>query len=609
MSEGMPFKVRFLPDGKEILSFAPKTAFELSMEASVKLGSNCGGRGKCGQCRIIIKEPKGVSNVSKLEEQFLGPLKDKSYRLACQTIVNGDTNIFIPKETNECDFQIKKETKFKIKCLPCISTFELKIDSTCMDDLLSKEDILKKCLETRSKHAHLPIELLKKMPPLFEIKDNIVSAIIRRDGKILDFSKNKIEHAYGIAFDIGTTTVGAYLWEIKEGRFITSLGALNPQRSYGQDVISRISYSIESPEGLSILRNSILNTMNHMIERLCAKERISKDMIFEAVVVGNTVMHHIFLGLPLKDISVAPYRPVVAKGLDLPAVSLGLSLADTGYVILPPPKAGFLGPDTLAAVIGTGIHKKDKYVLLMDLGTNAEIVLGNKSKILCTSAAASPAFEAAHIGCGMAALPGAIERVQVGYKGKQLGIKTVGDQAPKGICGSGVISLLAGLLREGCLTKTGRLSNRLSKERLMETYKGLGYVLAQGKETATGSEIVITEKDIAELQVAKAAIRAGIQILWERLGLPTVEEIIITGAFGSSLEPDDLVEIGLIPPAITGKIRVIENAAGIGASMVLVNWRKRKEIFHVISQMEYIDLAQQHEFKDLFVEALAFGRY
>lgn len=585
----------------------PINILELCQSAQVFIPNHCGGKGRCGKCVVIVEDSKGISPVSDTERRLLGKDIEHGRRLACQAILSGDTVITI-KEEETSQFETPKLLTQGFKRASAISVIHLYCSEEQVKEVSSKEELLNRLINSSSKKFKLNwnLEALRSLPNLSDIVRTNLSVVLDECGNLIEVRSGTLKRLYGIAIDIGTTTVAGYLYELLKGQYIASYADLNPQRKYGVDVISRISYSLNNHNGSQILRSEIIGCINHIIEELCKRGSIEQGSVYMLSVVGNTVMHHILLGLPLVDLAMAPYRAVTTKAMRIPAKGLGIDISEGGQVFLLPLKAAYLGSDAVAAVLCSGLHKKKPLTLLVDLGTNAEIVLGNRDQLLSTSAAASPAFEAAHVRCGMPSFPGAIEKIRIKKGEGLIRFWTIGNAPPKGICGSGIVSALAEFLRHGFISTAGRFTNKVPKGLLRESTEGLEIVIAQDS-SHTSKEIVITEVDISQLQLAKAAISAGIKVLLKEFRGKEIEEVIITGAFGTSLEARDLKEIGLIPQGIGGKIKIMENAAGKGACMALLDIRKRKEAIEIANRLQYVDLSQDPDFYELFVGGLVLG--
>jgi uncharacterized 2Fe-2S/4Fe-4S cluster protein (DUF4445 family) len=407
--------------------------------------------------------------------------------------------------------------------------------------------------------------------------------------------------------DLGTTKVAGYLIDMKDGRTLVSKGIMNPQISFGEDIISRMTRVIETPdEGLKIQKLTV-GGINELIANLCAEVDAETEEIVEAVVVGNTAMHHLFLGLPVRQLALSPFVPAVSRALDVKANDLGLRIASGAYVHLLPNIAGFVGADHVAMLLATGAWQAEGPIVALDIGTNTEVSLVNEGKITAVSCASGPAFEGGHIKDGMRAATGAIERLRIADGSIQY--QTIDQALPIGICGSGILDALSQLFLTGVIDAGGRITEGHPRVR---TDKGQHEFVLVGEEERNGQPaITITQRDVRELQLAKAAIRTGIQVLLEANGVSEdkIKQIIIAGAFGTYIDVDSAVEIGMLPSLPLNRFRQVGNAAGMGAKLALVSLIKRAEAQSLASRIKYIELGTTPNFGQTFIQASYLGRY
>ncbi|MCJ7686615.1 MAG: ASKHA domain-containing protein, partial [Desulfobacteraceae bacterium] len=448
--------------------------------------------------------------------------------------------------------------------------------------------------------------VLRKLPHTLRSDRKGVTVAIRDKDEIIDLYPGRRDSLFGVAFDVGTTTVVAFLLDLITGNRLSVKSAMNPQIAMGDDVITRIGFCREKAGGLEKLRISIVECLNALIAEASAEARIDPDQIVEATVVGNTAMHHLFVGLDPHYLSMAPYPPVLQEGQDYKARDLGLKIGTSAYVHLLPLKAGFVGSDTIACILATGLHRSKIPTLLLDLGTNGEIVFGNRNRMLCCSTAAGPAFEGGHIRWGMRASAGAIERLKIDPETLEVRWETIHDQRPLGLCGSGIISAITEMIRAGIILGRGNFDKGLQTPRLRDGKDGREFVLVWASEAATKQDIVITQKDVAELQMAKSAVNAGATFLMEQFEGEEVERILLAGAFGNYVDPLDACTIDLFPGCLTAKIVGVGNAAGHGSCLALLDKNKRKEAERIATKMEYRELAATTRFKELFVSSMVF---
>jgi uncharacterized 2Fe-2S/4Fe-4S cluster protein (DUF4445 family) len=422
--------------------------------------------------------------------------------------------------------------------------------------------------------------------------------------------------AHGLAVDIGTTKLAAYLIDLETGLTLARAGAMNPQIAYGEDVISRIAFAGREEGGAKKLQSVLVDTLNNLLIGLCSESHVSPDSVLDAVLVGNTAMHHLFAGLPVEQLGHAPFSPAVTGPLNIPAMDLGLNLGPGSMAYLPPVIAGYVGADHIAMLLATGITSftdsrssqrlpanvgsRGKNIIALDIGTNTEIALVSNGKTTCCSCASGPAFEGAHIHEGMRAAPGAIERAR--WLDGRIIWQTIAGQPPVGICGSGILDVVAALLDGGLVKPTGALKTGV------EPGQTGGYVLVPASQTGVGRDLTVTRKDVHEIQLAKSAIRSGIEILLQEAGLTyaDLDEFIVAGAFGTYLDLRSAVRTGMFPPLPLDKFRQIGNAAGVGARQMLLSLDKRQEAEQLAGRIGYIELTSRPAFTPLFMEHLSF---
>ena len=406
--------------------------------------------------------------------------------------------------------------------------------------------------------------------------------------------------AHGLAVDIGTTKLATYLVNLETGQTVARAGSMNPQLVYGEDIISRIAYAGREPNGAKKLQSILIDTLNEMLAGLCAEAQVSPAAVKDAVLVGNTAMHHLFAGLPVEQLGRSPFSPAITTSVSLPASVLGLNLGPGALTYLPPVIAGYVGADHLAMLLATKSWKSSHNVLALDIGTNTEISLIAGGKVTCCSCASGPAFEGAHIHEGMRAAPGAIERARW-HEGKIIW-QTIADQPPVGICGSGILDVVSALLEGGFIKSTGVFQFNI------EPYRGNEWILVPAALTGVGRDLVVTRKDIHEIQLAKSAIRSGAEILLKeaRLTAADLDAFIVAGAFGTYLDLRSAVRIGMFPSLLFEKFHQVGNAAGVGAKQMLLSLKKRREAEQLAKRIDYIELTSRPDFTSLFMEHLAF---
>jgi uncharacterized 2Fe-2S/4Fe-4S cluster protein (DUF4445 family) len=400
--------------------------------------------------------------------------------------------------------------------------------------------------------------------------------------------------AYGLAVDIGTTKLAAYLVRLDTGETSAMAGAMNPQIAYGEDIISRISYAIRKPDGTRILQQVLVEALNKLLLDLCTQSHVPAAFVLDSVLVGNTTMHHIFAGLPVEQLGHTPFTPATTLPLTLPAADLGLNLGPDANAYLPPVIAGYVGADHIAMLLATDAWKSPRNLIALDIGTNTEISLVSHGQVTCCSCASGPAFEGAHIREGMRAAPGAIERAR--WSDGKILWQTIGNVPPVGICGSGILDVIAAF-QDGKLLKPSGVM-----------LSGSGMTLVPAAQTGVDRDLVVTRKDVNEIQLAKSAIRVGVEILLQNAGLTytDLDEFIVAGAFGTYLDLRSAVRTGMFPPLPLDRFRQVGNAAGVGAKQMLLSLDKRREAEAIAAQIGYVELTSQAAFTPLFVKHLGF---
>jgi uncharacterized 2Fe-2S/4Fe-4S cluster protein (DUF4445 family) len=605
-------KIRFSTFEKTISSDGSKTILQLAQDANIPLQSTCGGKKKCGKCAVIIHEADhSLLPPSSAEKAILGEKLQKGYRLACESRLIHDALVEIPAESRITEPVIltrHKKGNLSKQIQPCIRQFFVAVPPAVLDPLIAdRERLLSVFAKTHGgRKPVMDAFVLRKIPQALHSSQKGVTVAVRENREVIDIHAGGESRLFGIAFDVGTTTVVAFLMDLMTGKRLSVKAALNPQIAFGDDLISRLSYCQENAKGLEKLRSIIVSCLNELLGAAAREASIDPDLILEAVIVGNTAMHHLLVGLDPQYLSMAPYAPVLQEGQDCKARDLGLNIGPSAFAHLLPLKAGFVGSDTVSCVLATGLHRSRIPTLLIDLGTNGEIVFGNKNQMLCCSTAAGPAFEGGHIKWGMRAAPGAIERVKIDSKTFDVKWETIYHEKPVGLCGSGIISAVAEMIKAGIILARGNFDDTLQTPRLRDGDDGQEFVVVWSWEAETDQDIVITQKDVAELQMAKSAVHAGATLLMEEFSNETVQRILLAGAGGNFIDPDDACTIDLFPGCRTAKLVGVGNAAGYGACLALLNRNKRKEAERIAKKMAYRELAAATRFQELFVSGMFF---
>lgn len=409
--------------------------------------------------------------------------------------------------------------------------------------------------------------------------------------------------AYGLAVDIGTTKVAAFLVDLHNGKTLASGGATNPQIAYGEDVISRIQYATQYDQGAEVLQHIIVEAINALLVDLCQQAKVGLEQVVDSVMVGNTAMHHLVAGIPVHSLGVAPHSPGQIDSMVFPAKEIGLKMAPGAYVYLPPNIAGFVGGDHIAMLLATQAVKLEETVIAVDIGTNSEISLVHKGQHWACSCASGPAFEGAHIRDGMRAMPGAIERVKV--VGKAIQVHTIDNKPAIGICGSGILDTVAEMRKAGIIDKRGAFQK--GDQRIRVENGRARFVLVQAEKSGHGREIAIDRADVNEIQLAKAAIRSGVEMLIKTAGIryDDIEQFLVAGAFGTYLDIGNAIHIGMFPPLPLEKFQQVGNAAGAGARQMLLSTSQRRQAERLGEHIQYVELAGNKDYTNIFMRAIA----
>lgn len=574
------------------------------------LPSPCGGKGVCGKCKVLV-----LSGADTLQQPYLNTKAvsaaewESGYRLSCRMKVLEDLTLSMPEQKEE-GADILTSGSYTVDLNPSVSVKEAVLTTPDLKDQTGDADRLEQALTPARIQSP---NLLQQLPALLRANGFAVSAAVYGN-TILDVQGISGERAcYGVAVDIGTTTIAGVLINLLNGREECVYSALNPQKLHGDDVITRIDYTLEHTEGLSVLKSLIREEIKKMLRHFTRETGIRQQNIYHMVLVGNTVMMHLFAGLPVRHIAVVPFVPVVSRSVELSAAELDIPICPEGRITIAPMVAGYVGADTVAAILASGMHQRDKTALLIDIGTNGEIALGSRTGILACSTAAGPAFEGGHIRCGLGGVTGAINRITL--QENRVELSTIGDAPAKGICGSGVVDGTAQLLKWRLLEPYGRLISGAEAAdiapdwapRMVEAEGKPAFLVAAQQEGAA-ADIVITQKDIREIQLAKGAIAAGIRILLDEMGigLEDIDQVHLAGGFGNYIDYDHAVEIGLLPKALRDRILPIGNGALTGAKMILLNHECKKQAEAIKALIRYIELSSRADFQTLFVQYMTF---
>ena len=607
------YTVEFQPVGRRGQCRDEQSITDCARTLGVSINSICGGAGTCQSCKVRIISGS-VSDPTTSEIAAFQPAElESGWRLACQIYPRSDCVIAVPAESMSTPQRTQVEgLAIETELEPPVRTCNLTLKAPSISDQMADADRLIETLNRVHKENCRRIDtgVLRELSPLLRSWNWECKASIRGDEVIAVRSRDA--RNLGLAVDLGTTKIAAYLVDMDTGNTIATRGVMNPQIEYGEDVVTRISYITGSPGGGKRLQELTIAVLNQLSGELAGEVGTTPDNILEAVIVGNTAIHHFLLGFPVAQLVAAPFIPAVSRALDIKARDIGLKFAAGACVHILPNIAGFVGADHVAMLLATGAHQADGPVIAIDIGTNTEVSLVSNNRITSVSCASGPAFEGGHIRDGMRAAAGAIERLRIvpdSVPGGLVQYQTVDGTPAVGICGSGIIDTLAQLYLNGIISPEGRMITRHPLVR----GDGLDreFILSDGEEREGHRAICITQHDIRELQLAKAAIRTGIQVLLEYNECmdEDIRQVVIAGAFGSYIDISSALDIGMLPSLPLERFRQVGNAAGAGARLALVSMKKRNEACSLASRIKYIELATSPGFMKTFTDATYLGRY
>ena len=538
-------------------------------------------------------------------EAFSSQELEEGHRLACQTYPAGDCKLWVPAGSLTALQRTQVEgLEVTVHPEPPVCSYQVQLARPLPPDLRGDADRLLETLHQQHQVHCRPIgvEILRTLSPLLRSWNWQAQVSVRGD-EVVAVSPSP-SRQLGLAVDLGTTKVAGYLVDLDNGQTLAAQGIMNPQTAYGEDIITRIAYTMESQAKGAQLQELAVKALNQLAVDLCAEVDAGPQDIVEVVVVGNTAMHHLLLGLPVGQLGLSPYVAAVRQALDIKTRDVGLRIAPGAYVHMLPNIAGFVGADHVAILLATGVWQAQGVVLALDIGTNTEVTLVSEGEVTCVSCASGPAFEGAHIRHGMRAAPGAIERLRV--VDDQVEFQTIGGAPPVGICGSGILDAVAQLYLAGVVDNKGRMGNH-ARIRIREGQ--CEFVLVNEDERGERPAITISQQDVAELQLAKGAIRTGIQQLLQAKNRlhQDIEEVIIAGAFGSYIDVTSATTIGMLPPIPLDRIRQVGNAAGAGAKLALISRSKRSEAQTIARRVHYMELATTPGFAQTFAQSVYIG--
>jgi len=606
-------RVTFRPANRTVRVKTGTTVLKAAVLADVFLDAHCGGKGRCGKCRVLFTD--GASPVTEQEQRLLSSRDiEEGFRLACSARVMKDSTVEIPPESAGAFPQVlvfEAGVAGAFQFDPPVRKIEMtEIERKLREALTSDIEVLRDMTGAECGNPEVPLEFVRSVPERLRGTDASRAAVVVSDGRFLGLTDIGRE-VYGIALDVGTTTVVGALVELKSGTQLSVASRLNGQAIHGADTISRINFCSSKADGLSELNRRVIGTVNEIVEELNGQTETHPEDIWEISAVGNATMMHLFLGVSPQYLGLMPYTPVFRRPPSVNAAQLGLKVNPRANVHVLPGIGSFVGADSVGVILSRGMQRSGRTTMAVDIGTNGEILLGSSERLLASSTAAGPALEGAEISCGMRAAAGAIERVAVENGGLRFDV--IGDCDPVGVCGSGLVDLVAILVQQGVINASGRVlapdematpaRNRFAKQIVCEQ-EGHEFVFCRSADR----ELRLTQRDVRKIQLAKGAIRAGIEMLETELGLghEDIDAVYLAGAFGNYISRESAVAIGLLPPFPAEKIRSVGNAAGAGAKLALVSRQARREAQEIAERTEHIELGGRAAFQNAFADAMGF---
>lgn len=618
-----------------------ESVLDAARQLGVEIESICGGRLTCAKCKIRVEEGAFAKHGIQSDAGHLSAAVDKEVsllartngdgadgcRLSCSAYVQGDLLVFVPEESRAHKQVIRKAaTERVIDVDPAVRQVYVEVDQALLGEHRGDWGRLQSALEDQWQLRDLRIDLpvLRRLQAVLRQGNWAVTVTLWHDAEVIDVQPGYKEGVYGLAVDIGSTTVAGHLCDLRTGEVLATEVVMNPQVTYGEDLMSRVSYAMSNPSGLDKMHDAIIEALNSLASRAARSAGLQMRDIHEAVLVGNTTMIHILLGINPQELGGAPFALANRDAMDVKARELGLRFHPSAYVHVLPAEAGHVGADNVAVLIAEEPYRQREDTLIVDVGTNAEILLGNRERLYSASSPTGPAFEGAQISFGMRAAPGAIERVRIDPESWASRFRVIGEErwsdkwemgsaAPvetqpqhlaAGICGSGIIEVVAEMFLAGIILGDGRFNPDRLHERVIWQGKKGAYVLATGDQTTTGQPILVTQDDVRNIQLAKAALYAGTKLLMNRAAIHSVQRITLAGAFGSYIDPKYAMILGLIPDCPLDCVTAVGNAAGDGARIALLNRHKRDEAVHFARWVTYIETAVDPDFQAEFVGAI-----
>ena len=623
------FQVCFTPSGRQFKGEFGDTLLQVAQDAGVAIRSLCGGYGQCHQCWIEVSEgdhskfgikcePDNISALTRLEKQLINDNPNyKGKRLACQSCIQGDLVIDVPEESQEHKAYISKKNKAQnYSIASSINLIDCSLEKATLDKNPSASENLISQLAKKGINANIDFTLLRELQPLIhETKGNLTVAVRDNNQIVAAYPQGK-HQVLGAAIDIGSTTLALYIYDLNDGKLVYESSAMNPQIRFGEDLMSRVSYVMMNKGGDEKLTIAVRTKITEMLHEACENLEVDWNKLLEVVLVGNPIMHHIFFGISPVELGQAPFTLSIRGWLDVDAKDLDFDLYPKTRLSFLPLIAGHVGADTAAAYLSQMDIMQSETALLVDIGTNAEIMLSKNGKVYATSSPTGPAFEGAEISSGVRATYGAIERVRIDKETLKVRFKVIGCDAwsdepdfelvqmkAVGICGSGIIEAIVAFAEAGIIDQSGLFVESKAPELFSKKGNTTRFLLVdQGDKS-----IYIEQVDIRSIQLAKAALSAGVSILMDYLNCTEFDKVLLAGAFGAHLDPRYVALLDIIPTSTEEKIISVGNAAGVGASAALLDINKRKTIIDAVDEVVKIETATESKFQEYFVDAMKFS--
>lgn len=601
------YQVIFEPGAQRVRSVPGETLLDCARRNGVRIASVCGGRGLCKSCVVQILEGP-IAPPSEQDMEFFSAEELASrWRRACQTPVPGDCRVEVSARARATPMRSEIESEdVWVRPDPAARVFAVEVPRAALEHPVADDQRLLNALNEKWPGTGYRIDIgaARNLAAALRAFGGRVGAVVRF-GEVVGVIPPGDEPLPGLAVDVGTTNMGVMLVNLRSGRTLGGIVTENPQGVHGSDVITRIGFARSAPGALKTLQRLVVDGINAAARELCAAHSLATDRIADVVVAGNTAMHHLLLGLPVDCLGAVPFVPTVASPIDIKARDIGIEAMPGAYVHAMPNIAGFVGGDHTAVLLAIDNGRDDRTAVALDIGTNTEISLIRHGQLSSVSCPSGPALEGGHILCGMRSAPGAIESVEI--LGEELRIKTIGDAPPVGICGSGVLDVTAQLYLSGIVSPTGRMTRDHPRVRMR---KGRPEFVLAGEKEGAGKAVVFAQDDVRAVQLAKGAIRAGIEVLLEHRGVreEEIDQLIVAGAFGNYMNLASAVTIGMLPALPPGRFAQVGNAAGIGAKLALVSYPHRAKAQAIAASSHYLELAGSKRFNSAFMKSMRFPR-